>query len=141
MYLSKNPSKPHLLIRQRLVLTLSLLVFVALSNSACSTSGKHDSETTIEPFSSDGCSSFPDGTLSKPDAWQHCCYDHDKSYWPGGTRIQRLSADRELASCVALAGYPLTSKLMYAGVRVGGTPYLPTPFRWGFGWPWLRGYD
>ena len=30
--------------------------------------------------------------------------------------------------------------LMLAGVRVGGTPYLPTKFRWGYGWPWPRSY-
>ena len=29
---------------------------------------------------------------------------------------------------------------MLTGVRVGGTPYLPTTFRWGYGWPYLRGY-
>ena len=29
---------------------------------------------------------------------------------------------------------------MLAGVRVGGTPYLPTPFRWGYGWPYPRFY-
>jgi hypothetical protein len=29
---------------------------------------------------------------------------------------------------------------MLAGVRIGGTPYLPTRFRWGYGWPWPRGY-
>lgn len=29
---------------------------------------------------------------------------------------------------------------MLAGVRVGGTPYLPTMFRWGYGWPYPRGY-
>jgi hypothetical protein len=26
------------------------------------------------------------------------------------------------------------------GVFVGGTPFLPTPFRWGYGWPYFRGY-
>jgi hypothetical protein len=30
--------------------------------------------------------------------------------------------------------------LMLAGVRVGGTPYIPTKFRWGYGWPYFRGY-
>jgi hypothetical protein len=25
-------------------------------------------------------------------------------------------------------------------VRVGGSPYWPTRFRWGYGWPWPRGY-
>lgn len=29
---------------------------------------------------------------------------------------------------------------MFTGVRLGGTPYLPTSFRWGFGRPYLRGY-
>jgi len=27
---------------------------------------------------------------------------------------------------------------MFVGVRVGGTPYLPISFRWGYGWPYLR---
>ncbi len=30
---------------------------------------------------------------------------------------------------------------MLAGVRVGGTPWLPTRFRWAYGWPFLRGYE
>jgi hypothetical protein len=29
---------------------------------------------------------------------------------------------------------------MLAGVRVGGSPYWPTRYRWGYGWPWPRGY-
>jgi len=29
---------------------------------------------------------------------------------------------------------------MFTGVRVGGTPYLPTSFRWGYGWPYPRAY-
>ena len=29
---------------------------------------------------------------------------------------------------------------MLAGVRVGGSPYFPTTYRWGFGWPYPRGY-
>jgi len=29
---------------------------------------------------------------------------------------------------------------MYGGVRIGGSPYWPTKFRWGYGWPYLRGY-
>ena len=29
---------------------------------------------------------------------------------------------------------------MLAGVRVGGTPFLPTKFRWGYGWPYPRFY-
>jgi len=39
------------------------------------------------------------------------------------------------------ASEPEIAELMLAGVRVGGTPYLPTRFRWGYGWPYFfRGY-
>ena len=30
--------------------------------------------------------------------------------------------------------------IMLAGVRVGASPYWPTRFRWGYGWPYFRGY-
>jgi hypothetical protein len=35
---------------------------------------------------------------------------------------------------------PAVAILMLAGVRVGGTPYLPTDFRWGYGWNYPRFY-
>lgn len=105
------------------------------------TAGCSSTETGLQPFTSDGCSLFPDGTFSQPEAWQHCCYQHDQNYWPGGSSKARLLADSELARCVVQAGYPFTAKLMYAGVRAGGTPYLPTPFRWGYGWPWFHNYE
>lgn len=94
----------------------------------------------LRPFASDGCSDFPDGTPSQQDLWRHCCTAHDRSYWLGGTRAERLAADLELRRCVAGVGEPTVAALMLAGVRVGGTPWLPTRFRWGFGWPWPRGY-
>ena len=30
---------------------------------------------------------------------------------------------------------------MYDAVRVGGEPYFPTWYRWGYGWPIGRGYQ
>jgi len=94
----------------------------------------------IKPFTTDGCSSFPDGTLKQQSLWAGCCIRHDLAYWQGGTFDDRLSADQALEQCVAEVGEPEIAKLMLAGVRVGGTPYLPTSFRWGYGWPWPRGY-
>ena len=41
---------------------------------------------------------------------------------------------------VSEAGQPELGKLMRTGAGAGGTPYLPTRFRWGFGWRWPRGY-
>ncbi len=69
-----------------------------------------------------------------------CCVAHDYAYWKGGTYQERVSADNELEVCVSGVGEPEIARLMLAGVRVGGTPYLPTLFRWGYGWPYPRGY-
>jgi hypothetical protein len=91
-------------------------------------------------FTSDGCSSFPDGTMQQQTLWLNCCIKHDLSYWKGGTYQQRLAADLSLEQCVANIGEPNVAKLMLAGVRVGGGPYFPTAYRWGYGWPYPRGY-
>ena len=94
----------------------------------------------IKLFVSDGCSAFPDGTISEKNLWLDCCVEHDKAYWMGGTYDERLLADKELQKCVEKVGKPKIAALMLAGVRVGGTPYLPTKFRWGYGWSYPRGY-
>lgn len=52
----------------------------------------------------------------------------------------RLSKDRRLRACLATRGHAVLAPLYYAGVRIGGSPSLPTPWRWGFGWPFGRGY-
>jgi hypothetical protein len=95
---------------------------------------------SIAPFTSDGCSSFPDGTLVEKTLWKNCCVVHDKAYWQGGTKQQRLAADVELKQCVESLGKPRIAELMLAGVRVGGSPYWPTQFRWGYGWTYPKGY-
>ncbi len=94
----------------------------------------------LQPFTSDGCSAFPDGTIVEKSLWRKCCVEHDKAYWAGGSVNMRKQADVALKVCVAQVGEPEIAKLMLAGVRVGGSPYWPTSFRWGYGWPYLRGY-
>ena len=96
--------------------------------------------TTIKPFTTDGCSDFPDGTATHKTLWRNCCVEHDKAYWQGGTYDERRQADKTLRRCVAHVGEPGIAALMLAGVRVGGSPFWPTRFRWGYGWPWPRGY-
>ncbi len=95
---------------------------------------------TIKPFKSDGCSAFPDGTFEQENLWLKCCQRHDYDYWQGGTYQQRLASDNRLKICVSQVGEPTIASLMLAGVRVGGTPYLPTSFRWGYGWSYPRLY-
>jgi len=83
---------------------------------------------------------FPDGTYQQNELWLSCCTAHDIAYWQGGTFEQRLNADQELKSCVAKVGQPEIAQLMLMGVRAGGTPYLPTSFRWGYGWSYPKLY-
>ena len=97
-------------------------------------------QSPLKPFTTDGCSDFPDGTSTHKTLWLACCTEHDKAYWQGGIWDERRKADRALQRCVADVGEPGIAALMLAGVRVGGSPYWPTRFRWGYGWPWPRGY-
>jgi len=94
----------------------------------------------LKPFTSDGCSAFPNGTFNQQKLWLNCCIRHDYDYWQGGSYKQRIIADKALKQCVAKVGKPKIASLMLAGVRVGGTPFLPTEFRWGYGWPYPRFY-
>lgn len=95
----------------------------------------------LSTFQSDGCSWWPDGTSSDPDLWRECCVVHDIAYWKGGTREERVEADRNLLSCVAGKKQTLMGLLMFVGVRSGGGPSFFTPFRWGYGWSHNRGYE
>ena len=94
----------------------------------------------LKPFTSDGCSIFPDGTFEQNKLWLDCCVAHDYAYWKGGTYSERKIADESLEKCVAEVGEPEIAVLMLAGVRVGGSPFWPTRFRWGYGWSYPHFY-
>jgi hypothetical protein len=81
------------------------------------------------PFTTDGCSLWPDGS------WRQCCLVHDVSYWCGGPSA-RAEVDRELRSCVTAVSNRTNAFLMYAGIRLGGSRWLPFPWRWGYGYDW-----
>lgn len=95
---------------------------------------------TLDAFTTDGCSSFPDGTFNDRQLFLGCCTLHDFAYWQGGTVEQRLQADQSFSYCISELGHPELAKMMLLGVRIGGSPYWPTPFRWGYGWPYPKGY-
>ncbi len=81
-------------------------------------------------YVSDGCSHFPDGD------YLDCCYEHDKTYFAGGSWTQRWRADKKLYKCVAAKNgfeHKIIAPVMWTGVRAFGVPWLPTSFRWGFG--------
>ncbi len=94
----------------------------------------------LAPFESDGCTFFPDGNDRSSTLWLHCCQKHDLLYWVGGSEKARLAADEGLKECVTNVGEFETANFMYEGVRIGGSPFINTSWRWGFGWSEMRGY-
>jgi hypothetical protein len=99
------------------------------------------SKDTLQPFTTDGCSRFPDRAPVGQADWCSCCVAHDLAYWRGGTAEARLKADEELKACVQKAtNNEALAEAMFAGVRAGGGPYYPTPYRWGYGWASGRSY-
>ncbi len=119
--------------------TLTALVLTFMLG-ACLLSSPISVADELKPFMTDGCSLFPDGTLKQHTLWLNCCTAHDLAYWRGGTYEDRQIADRALMQCVTNVGLPLLANLMLKGVRIGGTPYLPSNFRWGYGWDYPRTY-
>lgn len=108
----------------------------------CSLTISCSSSLSIKPFSTDGCSLFPDHSLISNKDWCNCCIAHDLAYWRGGTVAQRMDADRKLRGCVIkTTGNAALAELMFAGVRAGGGPYYFTSYRWGYGWRYGRDYQ
>ncbi len=91
----------------------------------------------LHPFTSDGCSMFPDSDFFYN--WLECCVEHDVAYWKGGTEVERKDADLALAACVRQKANFVLSETMYQGVRVGGSPDTFASWRWGYGWIERRG--
>ncbi len=115
----------------RIILILLILVTV----------GCNGSEKQISDFESDGCTLFPDSSLIDKTDWCECCFEHDIAYWQGGTEDERLKADEALRDCVLeKTGDKNLAKVIYQGVRFGGSPYFYNWYRWGYGWDYDRKY-
>jgi len=111
-----------------------IIWLIILLNSCTSTK-------TLKPFSSDGCSLFPDRSLIDKEDWGECCFEHDKAYWQGGTEDDRKLADKRFKDCILEKTQDKTlADMMYIGVRFGGSPNFPTWYRWGYGWNYRRNY-
>lgn len=124
----------------RLFHAVLLALLTTLTLSSCA-SLRSPHSASLAPFTSDGCSLFPDGTLADRDKWCDCCETHDLAYWQGGSSEERNLADANLRDCVlARTGDKSLAESMYLGTRAGGHPAFPTWFRWGYGWSYGRGY-
>lgn len=98
-----------------------------------------------EGFSTDGCSGgmslFWRKVLRRVPPWEGCCIAHDLEYWRGGFWMDRKNADLALAHCIREQGHPIWAFLMYYAVRIGGAPFFPVPWRWGYGWEYTARYQ
>lgn len=95
-------------------------------------------ENQIVPFTSDGCSAAPDAMF-----WQdygQCCESHDFAYWKGGTYEEKVYADSLLKECIN-DHIPLLGDIFELGVSIGGSKYLTTAWKWGYGWVLDRPYS
>lgn len=92
----------------RFILIFTLLLFPQTVNTE-----------EIRSFTSDGCSSFLNGTSTQQELWLNCCTAHDYAHWQGGSYDERLIVDKALQQCVAKVGQPEIVTLMLAGVRLG----------------------
>ncbi len=120
----------------------SRFVLAAAALLACAGAAADDAPARVlQPFTTDGCSKFPDRSPVGTADWCGCCVVHDFAYWRGGTSAQRLAADEALKACVArTTGNGALAETMFLGVRTGGGPLLDTSFRWGYGWPYEGRY-
>jgi hypothetical protein len=89
----------------------------------------------VRPFITDGCSAWPDGP-----SYLECCVEHDLLYWCGGTAAEREAADDRFGRCVAERSSSFLGAWMRLGVRIGGHPIFPTPYRWGYGLEYSGGH-
>ena len=112
-----------------------IALMAALALGGCATTN------VLRDFSTDGCSLFPDGDADHPQLWSDCCVSHDQAYWRGGSAQERSNADARLGECVLVrTGRKTLAGAMHCGVRLGGSPWMPAWFRWGYGWAYGRGY-
>ena len=109
---------------------LKFLIVIFLLNS-CVVIAASD----LRPFKTDYCTAFPEGTISQPDLWKHCCLIHDLHFWAGGTRKERDLMDINFKECIAETGMPRTAEMMYQAVRAGShSPFQFKGKHWGNGW-------
>lgn len=87
---------------------------------------------------SDGCS-VPDWLrkIIPYETAEEClaCIAHDRAYYYGGSKKDKLIADLELFVNLVAAGMPVwLATLYYAGVRAGGRPFFKIAnVSWAFG--------
>ena len=93
----------------------------------------------LRAFTTDGCSGgFPEGPPGHPNLWCDCWRRARPDLLEGRHMGAASSGGREAQGMRDGEAPGVDRHGDEAGVRVGGTPYLPTSYRWAYGWPFLR---
>lgn len=70
-----------------------------------------------------------------------CCVDYDEKYLYGGNESSRFTIDYKFKDCVLNKGIDKKSATaLFYTTRILGTPYINTPWRWGYGYDFGGGY-
>lgn len=87
------------------------------------------------PFESDGCSFIEPiyRAFGRAPPGREFCVQHDRDFWQGGPFALFVAANLRFALRLAEAGFPVLALVRLVGVMAGGWPFLPFPWRWGFG--------
>lgn len=113
--------------------TIAKIIAIAILTTGTTATASNLQQPPL-PYKSDGCSYSPDFNFNQ------CCRDHDRAYYYGGSKQQRKRTDQKFRQCVRNKGHAILDDVYYSGVRVFAVPWLPTSFRWGFGYPFRKGH-
>ena len=90
---------------------------------------------SLTRFTTDYCTSYPEGTRDQPDLWKICCLEHDLFFWAGGSKKDREIIDLKLRDCVEKKAGSAQANLMYYAVRAGSLSPIKNPDKkWNNGW-------
>jgi hypothetical protein len=81
---------------------------------------------------------------SLPQKVNDCCAQRAQQYWTGGDRSQRTQSDDAFAACIASGteeDLALQARSFFFLRDMTATPYLHTPWRWGSGHDYGKGYQ
>jgi hypothetical protein len=98
----------------------------------------------LKPFAASADQRCTDCGISKlfglldrelPSIMHGVCVVHDHLYWLGDwSGFTRLQADEEFRDAIVRSGHPDIATAYFIAVRAGGSGWIPTSWRWGFGW-------
>jgi len=73
--------------------------------------------------------------------WGNCCSELDREYWRGGTFIAQREANSAFRTCLGDV-YPESYMpiIAYYGLYAVSSPFVPTSWRWGYGWDFGHGF-